>query len=46
MDNEGNDLEFFMGIVLIFVGIFIGIEGIYLFITILRMLIMIFYNDV
>ncbi|MDR4943003.1 helix-turn-helix domain-containing protein [Bacillus wiedmannii] len=45
-DDEGNDFGFFIGIVLIFVGIFIGIEGISLFITISGMLIMVFYSDV
>ncbi|AJI26274.1 helix-turn-helix transcriptional regulator (plasmid) [Bacillus cereus] len=45
-DDDENDFGFFIGIVLIFVGIFIGIEGISLFITILGMLIMIFYSDV
>ncbi|WP_459501898.1 helix-turn-helix domain-containing protein [Bacillus sp. C1] len=44
-DNE-NDFGFFIGIALIFIGIFIGIEGISLFITILGMLIMVFYTDV
>ncbi|WP_346603493.1 hypothetical protein [Bacillus thuringiensis] len=34
-DDEENDFGFFIGIALIFVGIFIGIEGISLFITIL-----------
>ncbi|CDN39351.1 helix-turn-helix domain-containing protein [Bacillus thuringiensis] len=45
-DDEENDFGFFIGIALIFVGIFIGIEGISLFITILGMLIMVFYSDV
>ncbi|MDM5431226.1 helix-turn-helix domain-containing protein [Bacillus mycoides] len=45
-DDEGNDFGFFIGITLIFIGIFIGIEGISLFITILGMLIMVFYSDV
>lgn len=45
-DDAENDFGFFIGIVLIFVGIFIGIEGISLFITILGMLIMVFYSDV
>ncbi|MFV5169732.1 helix-turn-helix domain-containing protein [Bacillus cereus] len=45
-DNDKNDFGFFIGIVLIFIGIFIGIEGISLFITILGMLIMVFYSDV
>ena len=45
-DDDENDFGFFIGIVLIFVGIFIGIEGISLFITILGMLIMVFYSDV
>lgn len=45
-DGDENDFGFFIGIVLIFVGIFIGIEGISLFITISGMLIMVFYNDV
>ncbi|WP_089607972.1 helix-turn-helix domain-containing protein [Bacillus cereus] len=44
-DDDENDFGFFIGIVLIFVGIFIGIEGISLFITILGMLIMVFYSD-
>jgi len=44
-ENE-NDFGFFIGIVLVFVGIFIGIEGISLLITILGMLIMVFYSDV
>ena len=35
-----------IGIALIFIGIFIGIEGISLFITILGMMIMVFYSDV
>lgn len=38
--------RFLIGIVLIFLGIFIGIEGISLFITISGMLIMVFYSDV
>ncbi|MEK4503845.1 helix-turn-helix domain-containing protein [Bacillus sp. FSL R12-0069] len=38
-DDEENDLGFF-------IGIFIGIEGISLFITILGMLIMVFYSDI
>ncbi|MBY7114926.1 helix-turn-helix transcriptional regulator [Bacillus sp. 17RED48] len=41
-DEDENDFGFFIGIVLIF----IGIEGISLFITILGMLIMVFYSDV
>ncbi|PFI81554.1 helix-turn-helix domain-containing protein [Bacillus cereus] len=45
-DDEVNDFGFFIGIVLIFVGIFIGIEGVSLFITISGMLIMVFYSDV
>lgn len=45
-DDEENDFGFFIGIALIFIGIFIGIEGISLFITILGMLIMVFYSDV
>lgn len=46
-DDDGeNDLGFFIGITLIFIGISIGIEGISLFITILGMLIMVFYSDV
>ncbi|PHF49039.1 transcriptional regulator [Bacillus pseudomycoides] len=45
-DDDENDFGFFIGIVLIFIGIFIGIEGISLFITILGMLIMVFYSDV
>ncbi|AHA10919.1 helix-turn-helix domain-containing protein [Bacillus toyonensis] len=45
-DDEENDFSFFIGIALIFIGIFIGIEGISLFITILGMLIMVFYSDV
>jgi len=45
-DEDENDFGFFIGIVLIFIGIFIGIEGISLFITILGMLIMVFYSDV
>ncbi|MBU4642451.1 helix-turn-helix domain-containing protein [Bacillus toyonensis] len=45
-DEEGNDFGFFIGIILIFVGIFIGIEGVSLFITISGMLIMVFYSDV
>ncbi|MBU4642982.1 helix-turn-helix domain-containing protein [Bacillus toyonensis] len=45
-DDEGNGLVFFIGIALIFIGIFIGIEGISLFITVLGMLIMVFYSDV
>ncbi|CKE52498.1 helix-turn-helix domain-containing protein [Bacillus paranthracis] len=45
-DGDENDFGFFIGIVLIFVGIFIGIEGISLFITISGMLIMVFYSDV
>ncbi|EOP35270.1 hypothetical protein IKI_05800 [Bacillus toyonensis] len=44
--DEVNDFGFFIGIVLIFVGIFIGIEGVSLFITISGMLIMVFYSDV
>ncbi|MGE1027484.1 helix-turn-helix domain-containing protein [Bacillus sp. GMs2/2] len=44
--DDENDFGFFIGIVLIFVGIFIGIEGISLFITISGMLIMVFYSDV
>lgn len=44
--EDENDFGFFIGIVLIFIGIFIGIEGISLFITILGMLIMVFYSDV
>ncbi|MGN7198405.1 helix-turn-helix domain-containing protein [Bacillus mycoides] len=45
-DDEENDFGFFIGIALIFIGIFIGIEGISLFITILGMMIMVFYSDV
>ncbi|EEM08061.1 hypothetical protein bmyco0003_52430 [Bacillus pseudomycoides] len=45
-DDDENDFGFFIGIALIFIGIFIGIEGISLFITILGMLIMVFYSDV
>ncbi|MED0973502.1 helix-turn-helix transcriptional regulator [Bacillus paramycoides] len=45
-DDEENDFGFFIGISLIFIGIFIGVEGISLFITILGMLIMVFYSDV
>ena len=45
-DENENDFGFFIGIVLIFIGIFIGIEGLSLFITILGMLIMVFYSDV
>ncbi|EPC8422596.1 helix-turn-helix domain-containing protein [Bacillus wiedmannii] len=45
-EGDENDFGFFIGIVLIFVGIFIGIEGISLFITISGMLIMVFYSDV
>ncbi|PHF02720.1 transcriptional regulator [Bacillus pseudomycoides] len=45
-DDDENDFGFFIGIVLIFIGIFIGIEGISLFLTILGMLIMVFYSDV
>ncbi|MGU3373098.1 helix-turn-helix domain-containing protein [Bacillus mycoides] len=45
-DENENDFGFFIGIVLIFTGIFIGIEGISLFITIFGMLIMVFYSDV
>ncbi|MBK3311743.1 MULTISPECIES: helix-turn-helix transcriptional regulator [Bacillales] len=45
-DECEDDFGFFIGIVLIFIGIFIGIEGISLFITILGMLIMVFYSDV
>ncbi|PFM64626.1 transcriptional regulator [Bacillus cereus] len=45
-DDVENDFGFFIGIALIFIGIFIGIEGISLFITILGMLIMVFYSDV
>ncbi|MGE6851044.1 helix-turn-helix domain-containing protein [Bacillus tropicus] len=45
-DEDENDFGFFIGIVLIFVGIFIGIEGVSLFITISGMLIMVFYSDV
>lgn len=45
-DEDENNFGFFIGIVLIFIGIFIGIEGISLFITILGMLIMVFYSDV
>ncbi len=45
-DDDENDFGFFIGIVLIFIGIFIGIEGISLFITILGMLMMVFYSDV
>lgn len=45
-DEDENDFGFFIGIVLIFTGIFIGIEGISLFITIFGMLIMVFYSDV
>ncbi|AKR38492.1 helix-turn-helix transcriptional regulator [Bacillus cereus] len=45
-DEDENDFGFFIGIILIFIGIFIGIEGISLFITILGMLMMVFYSDV
>ncbi|MED1560003.1 MULTISPECIES: helix-turn-helix domain-containing protein [Bacillus] len=45
-DEDKNDFGFFIGIALIFIGIFIGIEGVSLFITILGMLIMVFYSDV
>ncbi|PHB26647.1 helix-turn-helix domain-containing protein [Bacillus pseudomycoides] len=45
-DDDENDFGFFIGIALIFIGIFIGIEGISLFITISGMLIMVFYSDV
>ncbi|KFN05929.1 XRE family transcriptional regulator [Bacillus clarus] len=45
-DDDENDFGFFIGSALIFIGIFIGIEGISLFITILGMLIMVFYSDV
>ncbi|MGG0515875.1 helix-turn-helix domain-containing protein [Bacillus pseudomycoides] len=45
-DDDENDFGFFIGIALVFIGIFIGIEGISLFITILGMLIMVFYSDV
>ncbi|MEH7646162.1 helix-turn-helix domain-containing protein [Bacillus toyonensis] len=45
-DEDENDFGFFIGIALIFIGIFIGIEGISLFITILGMMIMVFYSDV
>ncbi|PEM77222.1 helix-turn-helix domain-containing protein [Bacillus pseudomycoides] len=45
-DDEENDFGFFIGSALIFIGIFIGIEGISLFITILGMLLMVFYSDV
>ncbi|MED0963280.1 MULTISPECIES: helix-turn-helix domain-containing protein [Bacillus cereus group] len=45
-DDDENDFGFFIGIALIFIGIFIGIEGISLFITILGMMIMVFYSDV
>ncbi|PGC24859.1 transcriptional regulator [Bacillus pseudomycoides] len=45
-DDDENDFGFFIGSALIFIGIFIGIEGISLFITILGMLIMVFYGDV
>lgn len=45
-DDDENDFGYFIGSALIFIGIFIGIEGISLFITILGMLLMVFYSDV
>jgi transcriptional regulator with XRE-family HTH domain len=44
--DDENDFGFFIGIVLIFIGIFIKIEEVSLFITILGMLIITFYSDV
>ncbi|WP_306471700.1 hypothetical protein [Bacillus cereus] len=46
MTYSMSSFGFFIGIVLIFIGIFIGIEGISLFMTILGMMIMVFYSDV